>query len=175
VNTNLAERKVALDSVPTILPVDGEINSPFGVRMHPRKKVYRLHRGVDITAPFGSPVRAAAYGVVESATSNRSYGMLITISHGNGIHTKYAHNSRMLVKKGDVVAKGQEIAKVGRSGFTTGAHCHYEVLLDRTPVNPELFVIDKTKMPDRHSPKQVYVEGSDLLGIRKNSLLNRSL
>jgi murein DD-endopeptidase MepM/ murein hydrolase activator NlpD len=177
VNTNMQNRKAALDSVPTILPVGGEVTSPFGVRRDPvHGNKLKQHTGIDIKAPYGTDVIATAYGVVESAAYNRGYGLVVTISHGNGIHTKYAHNSKALVKRGDVVAKGQKIAKSGSSGHATGAHCHYEVLLDRTPVNPELFVIDKSKVPDRsNGAKPVYVEGVDVFGLGKGKKLNRSL
>lgn len=175
VNVNLEQRKVALDGVPTILPVNnGEIGSRFGVRMHPRKRVMRQHRGVDIKAPHGSPVLAAAKGTVIGAGAAGGYGLLVTISHDNGIETKYAHNSKLAVKVGQKVEKGQVIAKVGRSGLATGAHCHYEVLIDGTPVNPELFLIDKTPLLDGGA-KHVLVKGSDSLGIRKNSTKKRSL
>ncbi len=172
VNTNMEQRKVALNSVPTILPVDGEINSPFGVRKHPTKGVFRHHRGVDIKGIFGAEVRATADGVVDKVVRSRGYGLMVTISHGNGIKTQYAHNSKVRVKKGVVVSKGQVIAAVGRSGLTTGPHCHYEVLIDDTPVNPELFLIDRVRGSDT---KHLYVEGEDALNFKKNSLLNRIL
>ena len=105
-------------------PVDGRITSRFGTRWG------RMHYGLDIAAPTGTPVLAAAPGKVTYAYWAGSYGMLVTIDHGNGVETRYAHNSRILVKVGDEVQQGQRIALVGSTGNSTGPHLHFEVLVD---------------------------------------------
>lgn len=111
-------------------PVDGRITSQFGPRWG------RMHYGIDIAAPTGTPVAAAAPGKVTYADWAGSYGMLVTIDHGNGVETRYAHNSRILVKVGDEVQRGQRIALVGSTGNSTGPHVHFEVLVDGENRNP---------------------------------------
>jgi len=110
--------------VSLVWPVDGRITSRFGTRWG------RMHNGVDIAAPAGTPVLAAAPGKVTYAGWAGSYGMLVTIDHGNGVETRYAHNSRILVKVGDEVQRGQRIALVGSTGNSTGPHLHFEVLVN---------------------------------------------
>lgn len=113
-----------------------KVTSPFGYRLHPIAKVNRLHRGIDIGAPAGSNVLAAEAGVVLTAGYNSSYGYYITINHGGGFVTLYAHNNKLLVNKGDKVERGQVIAKCGSTGNSTGPHIHFEVQLNGGLVNP---------------------------------------
>lgn len=112
------------------------ISSPFGTRLHPILKVNKFHSGVDIAAPNGTPVLAANDGTVIMAEYNGGYGNCIVINHGGGIATLYGHNSKLLVKKGDTVKRGQQIAKVGSTGTSTGPHVHFEVKEDGKQVNP---------------------------------------
>lgn len=120
------------------LPGHYIITSSFGNRLHPILKVYKLHTGVDIAGSGcnGSPVVAAAAGTVIKATYSTAYGNYIIIDHGGGITTLYAHSSKLLVKAGDKVERGQEIMKVGTTGYSTGPHLHFEVRENGTYVNP---------------------------------------
>lgn len=112
------------------------VTSEFGMRLHPVLKVNKLHTGMDIGAAAGTKVLAANSGTVIKAGWNNSYGNLVMIDHGGGIVTLYAHNSKLLVSTGDVVARGQEIALVGSTGVSTGPHIHFEVRVDGEYQNP---------------------------------------
>lgn len=119
-----------------IWPVQGRISSQFGWRMHPILKKRKFHSGIDLAVPSGTSVKAADTGKVIISGWNGGYGNFITIDHGNGISTSYAHNSRLLVKEGEMVLKGQEIAKSGNTGLSTGPHLHFEVRINGAPVDP---------------------------------------
>lgn len=112
------------------------VTSEFGNRVHPILKVTKLHTGMDIGAAAGTKVLAANTGTVIKAGWNNSYGNVVMIDHGGGIVTLYAHNSKLLVSTGDVVAKGQNIALVGSTGQSTGPHIHFEVRVDGQYKNP---------------------------------------
>lgn len=112
------------------------ITSYFGNRLHPVLKVYKLHTGIDIAAPSGASVIAAADGTVIISGYSGAYGNYIVIDHGSGISTLYGHHSSNLVSKGAVVKKGQKIAKVGSTGWSTGPHLHFEVMLNGAVQNP---------------------------------------
>ncbi len=129
-----------IEAIPTFLPATGSISSPFGMRTHPIQKVYKIHEGVDITSSKGDPIFAAASGIVEFAGYSTGYGYNVKIDHQNGIRTIYAHSSRLLVKKGEKVDKGQKIALVGSTGNSTGPHLHFEIRIGNTPVNPTGYV-----------------------------------
>lgn len=111
-------------------PTKGRITSPFGYRWG------RKHTGIDIAAPKGTPVYASASGRVTYAGWKGGYGKCIMIDHGNGIQTLYGHNSVLVVSKGTQVKSGQQIAKIGSTGNSTGPHVHFEVRIKGTPVNP---------------------------------------
>ncbi len=116
--------------------VSQRITSPYGYRPHPISGTRKLHRGIDIGAAYGTNVLAAEAGTVMTAGWNNSYGYYITINHGNGYVTLYAHNSKLLVSKGDTVTRGQVIAKCGSTGNSTGPHVHFEVSLNGQLQNP---------------------------------------
>ena len=116
------------------------ITSPFGMRYHPILKVNKLHTGEDIGAPYGATIVAADGGTVIFAGWLGAYGNAIIIDHGAGLSTLYGHQSLLLVNVGDTVFKGQTIGKVGSTGWSTGAHLHFEVRKDGTPVNPGGYV-----------------------------------
>lgn len=118
------------------LPVNGRITCRFGYRIHPITKVHSLHTGVDIACPMGSSVHSAAKGTVILAGWNGPYGNAVVIDHGGGVTTLYGHNSRLLVRVGQDVSKGQVIAKSGSTGWSTGPHCHFEKRVNGRPVNP---------------------------------------
>jgi murein DD-endopeptidase MepM/ murein hydrolase activator NlpD len=126
-----------LDAIPSMWPTQGYISSGFGYRTNPD---YEFHPGVDVVNDYGAPVYATASGTVESAGWDGGYGYKVAIDHGNGYETWYGHNSRMLVSAGQTVRKGQEIAEIGATGFATGPHCHYELLLYGKPIDPTPFL-----------------------------------
>lgn len=117
-------------------PGYGTITSQYGGRMHPTLKVYKVHTGMDIGAPMGATVVAGADGTVVKAEYNVAYGNYVVINHGNGYSTLYAHNSVLNVNKGDFVVRGQTIAKVGSTGYSTGPHCHFEVMINGQHTDP---------------------------------------
>ncbi|MGO4330745.1 M23 family metallopeptidase [Cupriavidus sp. 2TAF22] len=141
VATTLLDRQSEDRRVPRVMPVAaGYDASGFGWRFDPFSGRRTPHDGVDFSAPVGTPVVAAAGGVVVAAEWHPEYGNLIDIDHGNGLKTRYAHASRMLVKPGDLVKPGQQIALVGSTGRSTGAHLHFEVHVDGVPQNPNRFL-----------------------------------
>lgn len=112
------------------------VTSEYGYRIHPILKVKKLHTGMDIGAASGTKVLAGASGTVIQAGWNNSYGYVVMVDHGSKVVTLYAHNSKLLVKTGDVVSKGQNIALVGSTGASTGPHIHFEVRVDGQYQNP---------------------------------------
>lgn len=112
------------------------VTSPYGYRLHPTLKVYKGHTGMDIGAPYGATVVAAEAGTVVKAQYHVAYGNYIVINHGNGYSTLYGHNSALLVSAGQTVSRGQAIAKVGSTGYSTGPHCHFEVMINGSTTDP---------------------------------------
>ncbi len=112
------------------------ITSEYGYRHHPTLGVYKLHTGMDIGVPSGSKIVAAASGKVIKAQYNVAYGYYIVIDHGSGLSTLYAHNSKLLVSAGQSVSAGQHIANSGNTGYSTGPHCHFEVMVNGSTTNP---------------------------------------
>jgi len=123
---------------PSLWPVMGSIRSSFGQREDPvtGNGEGEFHTGIDISAPIGTPIHAAADGTIKSAAMENGYGRQVIIDHGHGMETCYAHMSGFAVMAGQTVLRGQVIGYVGISGRTTGAHVHYEVRIHNTPVNP---------------------------------------
>lgn len=117
-------------------PVPGPVTSNFGYRIHPIFKVKKLHTGIDLRAAMGDPIKAAAAGTVVQAGWRGGYGKCVVIDHGGGLATLYAHQSTILVSVGQVVKRGQVIGKIGSTGYSTGAHLHFEVRVNGTPVDP---------------------------------------
>lgn len=112
------------------------ITSEYGYRLHPTLKVWKGHTGVDIGAGYGANVLAAEDGTVTVSGYNVAYGYYIIINHGGGLSTLYAHNSSLLVTSGQNVTRGQVIAKVGSTGYSTGPHCHFEVMVNGVTTDP---------------------------------------
>jgi murein DD-endopeptidase MepM/ murein hydrolase activator NlpD len=117
-------------------PANGPVTSGYGMRMHPILRTNRLHAGIDIGARTGSPIYAAADGEVILSEYTRGYGNTVVIDHGGGVTTLYAHASRLNVRVGQKVKRGQVIAAVGSTGLSTGPHLHFEVRVNGSPVNP---------------------------------------
>ncbi|MBL8525736.1 MAG: M23 family metallopeptidase [Betaproteobacteria bacterium] len=137
----LMEGRLAAKAIPTTLPVEsGYYSSNFGYRIDPINGRQAFHTGVDFNAPPGSPILAAAGGVVSSAERHTEYGNMVDINHDNGLTTRYAHMSRMIVKVGDVVLKGQKVGELGQTGRATGPHLHFEVRENSVPLNPNRFL-----------------------------------
>jgi murein DD-endopeptidase MepM/ murein hydrolase activator NlpD len=121
----------------------GRISSTFGLREDPLSGEERFHKGTDIAAPAGTPIRAVAAGKVVFSGQAGGYGNLVTVEHADGTMTRYAHTAENLVSTGEQVAAGQKIALVGSSGRSTGPHLHFEVLKAGNPVNPQPFLLSK--------------------------------
>lgn len=117
-------------------PADGWITSDYGWRTHPITRHRSHHKGVDIGAPKGTPIKAMWAGRVSSARWEGDYGRVVTIDHANGLSTKYAHASVVYVKNGQQVVKGAIIAKVGSTGSSTGDHLHIEIQINGRRVDP---------------------------------------
>jgi murein DD-endopeptidase MepM/ murein hydrolase activator NlpD len=130
------DKRSLFASTPSIWPMRGWVTSRFGTRLSPFSGILKPHEGMDIAAQTGTPVVASADGVVVKAGFGTGYGNMVEISHGYGIKTLYAHNSRLNVKAGQRVKRGEVIAYAGDSGSSTGPHLHYEVRLNGLPVNP---------------------------------------
>lgn len=138
----LRENKDSLLSTPSIWPVKGFLTSSFGWRRAPLSGATRLHQGLDISTAIGTPVRSPARGAITFSGWDGAYGICITIDHGGGISTRYAHLSKSAVKVGDYVQRGDVIGAVGNTGRSTGPHLHYEVRLRDVPVNPMRYILN---------------------------------
>lgn len=148
VETALMTNQIKSRMLPTIQPVNVGYNaSGFGLRIDPFTGRSTFHDGIDFPAPVGTPIIAAAGGVVIAAEYHHEYGNLLEIDHGNGIVTRYAHASRLLAKVGDIVRRGQQVAAIGTSGRSTGAHLHFEVLVKGVPQDPQKFLTAGADQP----------------------------
>jgi murein DD-endopeptidase MepM/ murein hydrolase activator NlpD len=141
VGSVLRPRLEEMSRIPSVWPVKGFITSGFGRRQNPMEDGLEHHAGVDISAPFGSPIQAPAEGLVISCGWQQGYGNCVEISHGGGLVTRYAHLSKVLVKPGQHVKRWQRLGLVGNSGRATGSHLHYEVLRNGQPANPQRYLI----------------------------------
>ena len=119
-----------------LMPVQGRLTSPFGYRIHPISGRRKMHSGIDIAAPTGTPIAAPADGVVVSAGWRGGLGYATVVDHGGGMATVYAHQARILVRAGQSVTRGQRIGDVGTTGYSTGPHLHFEVRINGTPTDP---------------------------------------
>lgn len=144
--TNLARRQrnifssADMNVLPSVWPVNGRLMGGYGLRNDPFSGEGAMHTGVDISAPQGAPVHAAADGIVLHASWNGGYGRCVIIDHGHGYQTWYAHLSRTDVIEGQEIRQGEILGAVGTSGHSTGPHLHYEVRMGSTPINPYRFL-----------------------------------
>ncbi|MSP69866.1 MAG: M23 family metallopeptidase [Bacteroidetes bacterium] len=134
-------KKQLLASIPAIMPISNKdlshTPSGFGWRMHPIYKISKMHTGMDFTASLGTIIYATGDGIVEVADSESAgYGSHVVINHSYGYETLYGHMSKILVKKGQHVQRGEKIGLVGSTGTSTGPHCHYEVIKNGQKINP---------------------------------------
>ena len=141
VETNLMGFKIQSKLLPTIQPVNVAYNaSGFGWRLDPFTGHNAFHEGIDFPAPTGTPIVAAAGGVVIAAEFHPQFGNMIEIDHGGELITRYAHTSKVYVKLGDIVKRGQHIADIGSTGRSTGSHLHFEVRIKDVPQDPNKFL-----------------------------------
>jgi murein DD-endopeptidase MepM/ murein hydrolase activator NlpD len=144
--TNLAGRQrnifvnADLNVLPSVWPVNGRLMGGFGQRTDPFSGGGEMHKGVDISAPMGTSVKASADGIVVRAGWNGGYGRCVIIDHGNNYQTLYGHMSRIDVMEGQEIRQGEPLGAVGNTGHSTGPHLHYEVHIGQTPVNPYRFL-----------------------------------
>ena len=137
----LADRSLADEAFPDSTPVrSGWISSRYGWRKDPFHGRRAFHHGVDFVARYKAKIYAAAAGLVEFSGRKSGYGLMVEINHGNGYRSRYAHAHSLLVKKGEMVSRGQAIARIGSTGHSTGPHLHFEVLENGKPVNPMRFL-----------------------------------
>jgi murein DD-endopeptidase MepM/ murein hydrolase activator NlpD len=134
------EKRSLSASTPSVWPVRGWVTSPFGNRISPLSGERQFHAGIDIMAEIGTPVVAPADGMVIKAGFEAGYGNMVELSHGYGLRTVFGHSSRLNVKAGQHVKRGDIIAYVGDTGSSTGPHLHYEVRLNSLPVNPDRYL-----------------------------------
>jgi len=138
----LQDQKSLLASTPAIQPTTGWISSGFGYRKSPFTGLKEFHRGLDIATREGTPIIAPADGIVIFTGKKGGLGRLLTINHGHGIITRYAHLQKSLLKRGSHVKRGDKIALVGNTGRSTAPHLHYEVHLNGIPVNPAKYILN---------------------------------
>jgi len=145
VTSYLTQQKNRLAATPSIWPTqdEGYVSSSYGHRASPFTGRRQMHTGIDIAAPRGTSILAAADGVVTFSGRMAGYGRVIVVTHGFGFKTFYGHNQKNKVRKGERVKRGQVIGTVGNSGYSTGSHLHYEVLVKDRTINPLKYIVDE--------------------------------
>jgi murein DD-endopeptidase MepM/ murein hydrolase activator NlpD len=143
IESRLFEKRLASLMVPNSQPINVSVGSGFGFRADPFSGRAALHTGLDYAADVGTPIMAAAGGMVRSTDFHPAYGNLLEIDHGNGLTTRYAHTSKIVVKAGDLVKRGQVVALVGTTGRSTGPHLHFEVMVEGVLQDPAKFLAGK--------------------------------
>ena len=152
--SRLIDQRLKKMMVPTQNPVNAPVGSRFGWRIDPFTGRQALHTGLDFQANTGAPIVSAAGGVVVTSETHSEYGNMVEVDHGNGLVTRYAHASRLLVKKGDLIKRGQQIALVGSTGRSTGSHLHFEVLVQGVHQDPYKFLAGGAQPPLPSMPAQ---------------------
>ena len=147
--TSLEAHREKWARIPSVLPVhSGELTSGFGERPDPFTEEDSFHRGLDVSAPLGTPIRATASGRVVFSRASAGYGLTVVIEHRAGLATRYAHVGQLLVTEGERVKRGQYIAYVGSTGRSTAPHVHYEVWVVGEPVNPMAYILPAGEIVD---------------------------
>jgi len=141
VRKSIAEKKARFSATPSIWPTSGFLSSTFSLhRRHPIFHDLRPHYGIDISARRGSPIVATASGTVVAAGWKSGHGNYVEIDHGHGLHTTYSHASRVVVRAGQEVERGDTVALVGSTGFSVAPHVHYEVHENGRPIDPLRYI-----------------------------------
>jgi murein DD-endopeptidase MepM/ murein hydrolase activator NlpD len=174
VESRLFETKLLATLVPSTHPVEGPVGSGFGFRIDPITSRAALHTGLDFPSDVGTPILAAAGGIVVVSQPHPAYGNMIEIDHGNALVTRYAHASKLLAKVGTMVKRGQKIAEVGNSGRSTGPHLHFEVMLSGVQQNPTRFLNGQVTTPTvvadgakwRAARRRAAAEGAAVAAVR---------
>lgn len=139
---SLTRQLASISNLPTAMPIESYpyLSSSYGWRRHPFNGQISMHEGLDFSAPHGTPIVAAAGGVVRTVAQHSGYGNMLEIDHGEGLVTRYAHAQTILVSEGQLVTRGQPIARVGSTGLSTGPHLHFEVRKNEKALDPRLFL-----------------------------------
>ncbi len=151
------------------MPVAGRITSSFGYRMHPLLGYFKMHKGLDIAAPYGSPIYAALDGVVQGAGRSGGYGNLVKLVHAGGLASAYGHMSRIAVARGQSVRQGQVIGYVGSTGMSTGPHLHWEVWRNGQTINPRSISFASVAALSGETLRRFKTRVADLLAVRAGS------
>lgn len=138
----LLDKESFLRSTPTLMPAQGWITSYYGPRISPTSGYLRMHEGLDIGAVPGVPIRSPADGIVTFSGVKPGFGNFVQIDHGYGLETIYAHAKSLVATKGQRIKRGDKLATVGSTGYSTGPHLHYEVRVNGTPVDPLYFILN---------------------------------
>jgi murein DD-endopeptidase MepM/ murein hydrolase activator NlpD len=138
----IEKQKSLWSCTPSLAPVEGWVSSRFGYRVSPFSNKKEFHSGLDISSKVGTEIYSPADGIVSSIEKSDGLGLCLIVSHGYGFQTKYGHLSKVIVAKGQSIKRGQEIALMGNSGRSTGAHLHYEVNINGVPANPERYILN---------------------------------
>jgi len=141
--SRVSHRVLLTKAEPSIWPVDGRLMGPYGTRTDPFSGEGAFHTGVDISVPFGTPVRVTADGIVVFSQFESGYGRLVKVDHGGGLMTYYAHLSHSDVQPGQELRRGDVLGEVGSTGRVTAPHLHYEVRTHGTPINPYPYLVSK--------------------------------
>jgi murein DD-endopeptidase MepM/ murein hydrolase activator NlpD len=139
---HLLDKESYLASTPTLLPAQGWITSYYGQRVSPTAGKVKMHEGIDVGAPYGTPIVAPADGIVTFSGEKAGFGKFVQVDHGYGIETIYAHNQSLHVRNGQKIKRGNLLAAVGNTGHSTGPHLHYEVRVNGIAVDPLYFILD---------------------------------
>ena len=139
---HLLNKESFLRSTPTLFPAAGHLTSGYGPRLSPYAQRIKMHEGIDIGAAVGTPIIAPADGIVTFSGSKQGFGNFVQFDHGYGVETIFGHASTLNVKKGQKISRGDRIASVGNTGYSTGPHVHYEVRVNGTPVDPMYYMLN---------------------------------